>query len=174
MKRSLVMVKPHVPLSMLAPFELEILSRVLFQYIEGLSAEHNTRWRRFWRRWLHSNRTQGFYPDEERSGAFHARHMAIEDRIYEHQDGFVQRKAFRLWLKTGAVFGNFVASGGALVFEPSSLSYEDCSDDEMREFHEDAIEFLRTPLALATLWPAMSEDDRMETLESLLRKPDDE
>lgn len=178
MKLSAIMVRLPFPLRMLSGIELEVLSRILFEYFQGLSPEHAARWKRIWRRLYHRGGNLSFFPVVERSGKFHARHMAIEDRIFEHQDNFppnrAGKNAFREWLKTGAVFGHWEASAGQLVFVPDSLKYEDCSDDEMREFHQAAIDFLRTPYAVHTLWPAMSEAHAFETIESLLENPADE
>lgn len=165
------MVVARLPLSQLAPTERGILSYILFECIVGISPEHTRRWRRVWRRFMEEG-VLHFFPVVARSRPFHARHMAIEDRIFEHQDGFPSVKGFRWWLKAGASFGHFEAIAGQLVFVPSSLSYEECSDDELREFHDDAVAFLRTPHALATLWPAMAPDESAKTLELLLVKPE--
>jgi hypothetical protein len=97
--------------------------------------------------------------------------MAIEGRIYESQDGFYSLAGFRWWLKTGAGFGAYSHHNGSLVFVPSSLSWEDCSDDEMREFTENALAYLRTPHALTTLWPAVAANDREAMLEAYLIDP---
>lgn len=175
MKASAIMVKPALPLRMLEPRDLEVLSRVLFQYFRGLDERHTGRWRRLWGRLFREDGVLQLYPVVERNAAFHARHMAIETRVFENQDGFVSQRAFREWLKTGACFGHFEAApAGGLTFVPSSCSYEDCSDDEMREFHDDALAFLRSPHALATLWPAMAPHERADNLELLLRDPEEE
>lgn len=173
MKLSAVMVMPTIPLQHLPPRDLEAVSRFLFQTMRGLDAQHTRRWRRLWARVADGELLQ-LYPVVDRHLAFHQRHMAIEGRIFELQDGFVQREAFRVWLKTGAAFGHFEACDGQLVFVPDSLSYDEASDDEMREFHEAAMEFLRTPHALATLWPAVRAEDRPAMLEAALRDPQEE
>lgn len=167
MKLSAIMVSPTIPLADLPRQERETLSRVLFQCFQGLDEAHNRRWRRLWRR-IFEGASLHFYPVVERSGAYHRRHMAIEGAIFDHQDGFYSREAFRQWLKTGAAFGRFVATDAGLVFEPASVSYDQCSDDQMREFHEAALEFLHTDHALATLWPAMAPKQRAEALELVL------
>jgi hypothetical protein len=101
--------------------------------------------------------------------------MAVMREIHENQDGFMPTeagyKAFTAFVKTGALFGEFEESGGRLVFVPASRNAEDCSDDEMREFHADALEFLRSPLALKTLFPAMDPIKRIVALESILLSP---
>lgn len=170
MKFSAFMVRPNAPIDALEPQAAAFIRWFLFEFMRPLDAAHGKRWIRWWAPVF--NRGEGLqaYPITARHGKFHAMHMTVETRLFEHQDGFIQLKAFREWLKTGAVFGKFVATPVGLVFEPSSLKYEDCSDDEMREFHADALEFLRTPHALHTLWPHMTLADAGETLELLLKK----
>jgi hypothetical protein len=171
------MVRLHRPLRFLPTVLVEALSRVCFHWIRGVDEVHDRRWRRLLSNLFHTRDAAPvlqFYPVVDRSGRFHKRHMAIEGRIYENQDGFLQREAFRIWLKTGACWGHYEAFNGALVFVPNSCSYEDASDDEMREFHEDAIAYLRTPHALAVLWPAVVPERRLEMLETLLRDPEEQ
>lgn len=172
MKASAVMVHPVVPLQQLPASDREVLSRVLFGIFQGADDLHNRRWRRVWSR-VFAGQDLHFIPLVERSGRYHRRHMAIEGVVFDHQDGFTSKRAFRDWLKTGAAFGRWVATDAGLVFEPASVSYDECSDDEMREFHEDAIEFLHTTHALEVLWPAMAPDQRDQTLQLLLRLEED-
>jgi hypothetical protein len=176
-KATAILVKAHRPLRFLPPADLQALERIIFHWFSGLDAVHNKRWRLAWKRLFHATVPQPvwqLYDLADRSGPYHARHMAIEGRIFENQDGFLLREGFRKWLKTGAAFGHYEASGGHLVFVPSSLSYDDCSDAEMREFHEDAMVYLRTPLALETLWPVVKPHQRIEMLEAALRPPEGE
>lgn len=177
MKASAVLVKLHRPLRFLPGPLVEALSRICFGWIKGVDAVHDKRWRSLLSSLFHSKDPQPvlqFYPVVDRSGRYHRRHMAIEGRIFELQDGFLQREAFRIWLKTGACWGHFEAHAGALVFVPDSVSYDDASDAEMREFHEAAMTFLRTPYALETLWPAVKPLERIQMLEAALRDPDGE
>lgn len=177
MKTTAILVQLHRPLRFMPAGIVQALSRVLFGWIRGVDAVHDARWRRLWQNLFHTktvNPTLSLYVVTERSGRFHARHMAIEGRIFAAQEVFLTRAAFRTWLKTGAAFGNYEATPAGLVFVPSSTSYDDCSDDEMREFHEDAMRFLRTPHALATLWPHAPEESRERGLEECLRDPNEE
>jgi hypothetical protein len=173
-KTSAIIVTLHRPLRFLPGPLVEALSKILFQWFRGADATHDQRWRRLWANLFHSKTPEpslSLYVVQERSGVFHARHMAIEGRIFENQEQFLTRNGFRTWLKTGAAFGRFVATPAGLVFEPSSTSYDDCSDDEMREFHEDAIRFLQTPRALMELWPHITHPERVLMLETWLRNP---
>lgn len=173
-KLSAIMVRPVMPLRMIPPKELEVFSRVLFQYFVGVDEQHTKRWRRWWGRAFHREEQLHFFPVIGRHGAFHAFHMALERELFAHQDHFEphQFNAFRDWIKTGAAFGAFEQQAGQLVFQPGSIGYEECSDDEMREFHENALAFLRTPQALEKLWPAMTPADRATTLELLIEGED--
>lgn len=174
MKLSSVLVQLDAPMRFLPGDVLRALDAFLFHWCKGADAQHTARWRRLWNRLYHSREQRPsiqLWVEVERSLPYHARWMAIEDRLMESQDGFYNRGGFRHWLKSGAAFGTYKATPAGLVFEPSSLSFEDCSDDEMREFTDDALAFLRTPHALATLWPAVAERDREAMLDACLTDP---
>lgn len=171
MKSTSVLVQLNAPLRNLPPNVIGALEMVLFTWIRGMDERHDARWRRLWKRLFHATEARPSlqaWIDVERSRPFHARWMAIEKELFSQQDGFYSLGGFREWLKTGAAFGHYEASAGALVFVPSSLNWEDCSDDEMREFTQDALTFLRTAAALATLWPLVRENQRGEMLEAAL------
>jgi hypothetical protein len=175
-KHSAVMVQLAAPFESRDQQEQDYLHWLFTRFFRGINPDHNRRWLRQVARWWNRGGVWTFYPVVDRDGRVHRRHMAIEQRIYANQEAFASLKAFRAWLKTGACFGHFEATGAGLVFVPDSCSYEDCSDDEMREFHRDAIAFLRTPYALATLWPGDDRrlEDRQAALETLIRNPDQE
>ena len=177
MKATAILVQMPRPLRYLPPHVLTALDWFLFQFVQGMSPEHQRRWKRLWRRLFHSKEAHPslqLYAVVERSRPFHARWMAIETRIFANQDGFLQLEGFRYWLKTGAAFGTYEASAGRLVFVPSSLSWDDCSDDEMREFTEAALAFLNTPYALETLWPAVRAEQRHQMLEAAMKYPEED
>jgi hypothetical protein len=172
-KFTAILVHLAAPLSSRDPREQDYLRWLFGEFFRGIDAQHHRRWLRQVARWFTRGGNWTFYPVESRDGRYHRMHMAMEQRIYRHQEAFASVKAFRVWLKTGACFGHYEASAGRLVFVPSSCSYEDCSDDEMREFHQDALEFLRTPYALGRLWPGDSRclSDRQAALELLINPP---
>jgi hypothetical protein len=176
-KSSAVLVFPTFPLEHVPPAEMDVIRRFLFQTMQGVDEDHTRRWRRMWKR-VGDGEVMQMYPVVGRHGAFHKRHMTLEARIFEHQDGFVPNKAgqraFRNWLKVGASLVSLELHEGEAKFLPGSLSYEDASDDEMREFHEAAMDFLRTPRALRRLWPAVKPAQRLEMLELVLRNPNEE
>lgn len=177
MKTSSVLVVLDAPMRFLPPDVKHALNGFLFHWCKGMSPEHAGRWQRLWRRLYHSKEqrpTLQLWVDVDRSLPYHQRWMAIETRLYEQQDGFYNLGGLRNWLKTGAAFGTYSHWEGRLIFVPSSLSWEDCSDDEMREFTDNAIAYLRTPHALATLWPVVAEADRAAMLEACLADPQPE
>jgi hypothetical protein len=172
-KHTAVMVHLAAPLATREPREQDYLRWLFGEFFRGVNAEHHRRWLRQVARWFTKGEVWTFYPVIERDGRYHRMHFALEQRIYRHQEAFASLKGFRWWLKTGAGFGHYEATAAGLFFVPNSVSYEDCSDDEMREFHRDCLEFLRTPAALAHLWPGDTRrlSDRQAALELLINPP---
>jgi hypothetical protein len=99
--------------------------------------------------------------------------MAIERAVFENQEGFVHLRRFRDWMKTGAGWGRFEPTPQGLVFVPGSVSFDEASDDEMREFVRAAEEFLHTPRAQKRLWPHLSAQRRAEMVDTLLINPNE-
>lgn len=167
---SIMLVKRH-PLDGFSEFERSIIRRFLFDCFRGLDQQHEGRWRRWWSRLWQAEPGQVFQFDNvvERSSPFHNRHMAIEQRLFDSQDYFLNLPALRAWLKTGAAFVTWEADGkGGIVAVPRSTSYEKCSDDEMRELHDAMLAYLRTPTAQEKLWPHLAPGRRAAMLESVL------
>lgn len=173
MKTSTILICPMVRLRELPEEDLEVLRRVLLDGIQGVNAQHQRRWLRLWG-WIF-NAEPGdmlaIFSGQERNLRFHNRWMAIEQRLFDNQEGYAHLERFRDWLKTGAGFGHYKHTRRGMEFCPSSVSYEQCSEDEMREFVAAAIEFLNTPQALATLFPAVPERQRHRVLEAVMRDP---
>ena len=147
--------------------------RVLFGIVDGLGERGRKQWRRFF------NSLMRLEPGEmveiktykERSGPFHRRHMAIEQAVYEAQERFENfDRGFRDWLKVGAGHVTwFPGPRGGVFPVPKSISFKDMEDDEMREFHIEAIKFLRTAYAQKTLWKHLTTLQRMEMMETILQ-----
>lgn len=172
MKGSNLLIAPMVNLKTIPEADRAAVRRFLFDAIRGLDAKHDKRWRRLWSRIWKSE------PGEAtqmvvlvpRSRKFHARHMAIENRLFESQERFALIEGLRNWLKTGAAFGHYELVGTRMKFIPASLAYEECSNDQMHEFHDNAIAFLHTPRAQRTLWRHLSPAKRAEMLAAVLRE----
>jgi hypothetical protein len=161
------------PINQVPESERSIVRRVLTENIQGVNEQHHRRWLRVLRRLFTAEpgECHTLYPDVERSRPFHCRWMAIEQRVFDNQDAYVNQDRFRDWLKTGAGLGEYRMVGEHLKFCPGSLSYESASDDEMREFAASATAFLRTPRAQKKLWPHLSAQRRAEMVETLMRDP---
>lgn len=173
---AILLVKRH-PLDGFSEFERSIIRRFLFDCIHGVNEQHEGRWRRLWRRLWTAEPGQVFQLDNvvERSGPFHSRHMAIEQRLFDQQDYWPTLKAMRDWLKVGAGWVEWkVSPKGGIAAVPCSTSYEKCSDDEMREVHEAMLAFLRTSHAQRVLWAHLPSARRTEMLESVLADREEE
>jgi hypothetical protein len=171
-KASIIMVCPVVDLkAALSDHERDVLRKVLFDGIQGIDAIHDRRWKRHMTRLLRSEpgEVTEFLNPRVRSLPFHRRWMAIERVFFDNQDNFATLKGFRTWLKAGAGLGHFERAGERLVFVPGSVSFEEASDDEFREFVKDAEAFLRSPRAMRRLWPHLRSEARAEMVETLLK-----
>jgi hypothetical protein len=172
-KASIIMVAPQVNLRALPLAERQVVSHFLFDCIRGLDAKHDKRWRRLWNRIWYSEPGEAaeIAALQPRSLVFHKRHMAIEQRLFDSQERWTNLDRFRDWLKTGAGFGHYEVAGGRMRFIPASCAYEECSDDEMREFHTAMVEWLHSPYPQRRLWPHIPAAQRSAMLETVLAKP---
>jgi len=172
-KASSILICPTVQLRTLPDADRDVIRRFLFDHIQGMDAVNEKRWRRFWSRLMKAEPGEGIqlFSGAERSLKFHKRWMAIERRIFENQDAYVNLERFRDWLKTGAGWGTYQLVNGVMRFVPTSLSFEAASDDEMREFTEHAVEFLRSHRAQKKLWRHLKPSQRTDMLETLLAEP---
>lgn len=174
-KSSTILIAKMQRLEDLPESERQVVRKFLFGGIQGLNEQHEKRWRRFWSRIQRAEVGEVFdiQINVARSGQFHRRHMAIEQMLFDRQERWARIEAMRLWLKTGAMWGEYtLLESGRMKFVPKSTSYEKCSDDEMREVHEAMVAFLRTPLAQRRLWPHLSTDARHEMLEAIVEPPE--
>jgi hypothetical protein len=156
----------------IAPADADAARRVLFGIVDGLGEMGKKQWRRFISGLmrLEPGEMVEIKTRKSRSGPFHRRHMAIEQRIFDAQERFEQfDPGFRDWLKVGAGFVTWYPGPKGGVFPvPKSIAYDQLEDDEMREFHEKVVAFLRTEHAARTLWKHLSEAQRIEQIEFLL------
>lgn len=151
--------------------ESATVRRVLFELIDGLGDVHKKRWRRFWNGFLRADAGEvaTVKTARKRSGPFHRRHMLIETRIFDAQERIADFEMFRDWLKVGSGFVTWCPGPKGGVFPvPKSISYDECEEDVMREFHESAIAFLREPHAAKFLWPKQPAVQREAAMEALL------
>lgn len=149
----------------------EALRAGLFGMVDGLSVQGKKAWRRLW------NRVDRLEPGEiftieskiQRHGPFHRRHMLIETRLFQAQERIKTFQQFRLWLKLGAGFVDWMPGPkGGVVPVPRSIDYVQCDEETMRQFHDDLIVFLREPHAAAYLWKHLSPARAAEMMEAVL------
>lgn len=156
--------------------ESAVVRRVLFEAFGGLDDKSERRWRRFWNGLLRAEPGEiaTVQTARKRSGPFHRRHMLIESRVFDAQERIADFEQFRLWLKVGAGFVDWMAGPkGGVVPVPKSISYAECDEDTMREFHEAAIAFLRSQHAIAYLWPKLPALQREQAIEAVLQEFDE-
>lgn len=109
-----------------------------------------------------------------RSSPFHRRHMAIEQAVFDAQERITDFEQFRVWLKVGAGFVDWLAGPkGGVVPVPRSIDYARCDDETMREFHDNAIAFLRGPHAATFLWKHITPAHAEDTMNTILSEFDE-
>ena len=148
-----------------------IARRVLFGIVDGLGEKGKGQWRRFFNRLmkLEPGEMVEIKTHQERIGWYHRKHMALEQAIFESQERFDNFKGFRDWLKVGAGHCDWYPGPKGGVFPvPKTISYSKLEQGEMEEFHAEAVKFLRTEHAGATLWKHLPPMARVEMLEITL------
>jgi hypothetical protein len=150
----------------------DAVRRALCGQVDGLSEQHRKSWRRLLG-WLLTKAEPGemleIKTHRERLGWYHRKHMAMEQRVFEAQERFANFKQFRNWLKVGAGHCDwFPGPKGGVIAVPRSIEYAQMGQDEMEVFHDNAVEFLRTPHAIKTLWPKLPEHQRELAVEAVL------
>jgi hypothetical protein len=144
---------------------------VLFGIVDGLGETSRKQWRRF------VNRLMKLEPGEiveirthqERIGWYHRKHMALEQRVFEAQEKFEDFEQFRVWLKVGSGFVDWLPGPkGGVIPVPRSISYAKLEQVDMEKVHADIVAFLRTDHAARTLWKHLSDTQRIEQVEFLL------
>jgi hypothetical protein len=152
------------------PADAEAARRVFFGVVDGLGERGRKQWRRFW------NGLMRLEPGEmvviktvkPRSGPFHRRHMALEQAVFEAQEKFEHFEQFRNWLKVGAGHCDWVPGPrGAVMPVPRSIAYDAIEEDEMRDFHDSTVSFLREH-GSAVLWRHLAPAARVEMVETIL------
>lgn len=155
----------------IADADKESARRVLFGIVDGLGERGRKQWRRFVNGLLRLEPGEmvEIHTRKARSGPFHRRHMALEQRVFEAQERFESFKGYRDWLKVGAGHCDWYPGPRGGVFPvPKSIAYDQLEEDEMREFHDATVDFLRTEHAGRTLWKHLSATQRIEQIEFLL------
>ena len=157
--------------NMTLPDDLEGARWLLFRSLDGLGDDDKRCWRKLWKRLI------GLSPGEmlevqtvfPRSGPYHRRHMAMEQKLFDCQEVFDDREAFRTWLKVGAGWVIWApGENGELVPVPKSISYASIEQDEFERYHAGVLRFLRGPHAGRFLWPHL-DDKAVDQIDYILR-----
>jgi hypothetical protein len=144
---------------------------VLFGLIDGLGERGKKQWRRFFNSLmrLEPGEMVEIRTHQERIGWYHRKHMALEQRVFESQEKFETFEQFRVWLKVGSGYVDWLPGPkGGVIPVPRSISYAKLEQGDMEKVHEDIVAFLRTEHAGRTLWKHLSETQRIEQIEFLL------
>jgi hypothetical protein len=177
MKTSSILVCPVIALRNLPPNEVDVIRRFLFDHIRGMDAKNDKRWRRLWGRVWKAEPGEGFpiYDAEQRSGPFHRRHRIILERLFNAQERYRNIDALHDHLKIKAYFVDWgEGKRGLPVMVPRTTSFPECSENDMREFHNAMVDVLHSPAEQKHLWPHLSAPMRAEMLESVLNNPEEQ
>ena len=151
--------------------DAEVVRRFLFEHLSGATPKDTRGWYSFCRALNESGSGEFFTIKTERprNGPFHRLHMLIISKVFKAQERIEDFEQFRLWLKVGSGFVTWMAGAKGGVFPvPKSISYDQCEEDEMREFHEGVVAFLRTQHAQHYLFPAVSAQVAEQGMEAIL------
>lgn len=164
-----ILIAPMEPLRFLPDAERDVLRRLLFQRIKGMDRASQTAWNRLWRDLFNAEPGEGFalLREEGRVGQYHKMHRAFLGRLFDSQERYPNIKALHDWLKMGAWFVQWIDGKP----KPRSTAFKVCPEDDMRQFHRDAIDYLHSPRAQRVLWPHLKPKARAEMLEVIVNPP---
>ncbi|OWT69231.1 MULTISPECIES: DUF1367 family protein [unclassified Achromobacter] len=157
----------------IAEADREAARRAIFGVVDGLGDQGRKQWRRLWNSIfrLEPGEMLEIRTHKERLGWYHRKHMALESKVFEAQERFKDFDAFRDWLKVGAGHVNwYPGPKGGVIPVPKPISYARLEQTDMEEFHAKAVEFLRQPYAIKTLWPAAPAHLAAAMIEDVLGK----
>lgn len=145
----------------LTPHQRDVLRECLFGLVDGQAEADQKAWRRFWNGvWkMGSGEFFSIKTLVPRYGPNHRRQMKIEGEVFKNQERITDREFFRLWLKVGSGWVEWIAGpkGGVLPV-PKSISYAQCDEGEFKVYCDGVLEFLHTPHAQKYLWPALTPE----------------
>lgn len=148
-----------------------VMRRFLFEHLSGATDKDTRAWSRFCRAMDQAAQGEYFMVDlqRQRDGVFHRKHMGLISKVFKAQERIEDFEAYRLWLKLGSGFVTWMPGPKGGVFPvPRSINFNTCSEEDMREFHEGVVAFLRTPHALKYLWPSADPAAAELGLEAIL------
>ena len=173
---SQILIAPRVKLNSLPDAERDILRRFFCEHLRGIDAESDRRWRRMVGQWFRAEPGEGFalLRDEERSRPFHARHRVILDRLFQSQERYRLIGPLHDFFKLRAYFVTWGESRvGTPIPKPRSTNFNDCSEDDMREFHSRFVDLLHDPAIQKHLWRHLPAARRVEMVEHVLAESEE-
>ena len=108
------------------PADMEGARQLLFKCLDGFGEEDRKAWRKLWKKLINLAPGEIFEVQTifSRSGPFHRRHMALEQKVFDSQEKFDDFEAFRNWLKLGSGWVIWApGEDGTLTPVPKSTSY---------------------------------------------------
>lgn len=157
--------------------QAEAVRGFLFQFFRGATPTDDKAWKGFMGAMNQAVAGEYFQltVERQRSGPFHRLSMAVLSAVFKGQERFDDFDLFRSFVKLGAGFVDYVPNAdGELRAIPKSVSFSACSEEEIREFHQNSIAFLRTARAQKTLWPEISPVIAERGMEFILERFDRE
>lgn len=168
-RTSAILIAPRVQLQSLPDQDRDVLRAFFTEHVRGMDAKHHKRWVRFVRDLFNAAPGEGFqfYRVENRSGPYHRMHRAVLDRLLESQERYTNIDVLHDKLKLLCWFVEWVDGKP----KPRSTSFDDCSEDEIREFHTRMVDLLHAPHVSRHFWPHLPAAQRQEMVEHVLRNP---
>lgn len=155
-----------------------VLRRFLFEMVDGATQKDKKAWRRFIKA-MNVARVNDYFEitiKRQRNTQFHRLTMAVILAVFKAQERFEEIGIFRQWIKVGCGFVDYIpdVTTGELRAIPRSQSFDDCSEDEAREFFDQMCTFMRSADCCATLWKDAPIERSMEGMMRILQKFDPE
>lgn len=176
-KPSPILIAPRVHLSALPDPERDVLRRFFCEHLRGMDSANDRRWRRLISQLFKAEPGEGFQllRLEERSGPFHRRHRAVLERLFQSQERYQLIDALHDWLKLKTYFVTWgEGRRGNPIPVPRSTSFEECSEDEIREFHGRMVDLLHDPAAQRYLWRHLPSAQRVDMVEHVLAEKEED
>lgn len=164
----ITMVRTDQPIP--AENDLGAVRSFLFGVVDGAGKDDRSAWQRFWSKVkrLEPGEVFDFEIIFPRLGAYHRRHMAIEQAVFDAQDRFSDFEMFRDWLKIGSAWVVWVPGAkGGIVPLPRSISYAKADQAEFEKYHRQVVDFLRGQHAAPYLWRHLG-DKSHDMMDSIL------
>lgn len=133
-----------------------VVRRFLFEFFEGATDKDTKAWRRYWRAMNEAGSGEYFSIrlERQRHSWRHRKHMKLITEVFKAQERMDDFDQFRIWLKVGSKFVDWLPGPTGGVFPiPKSISYDNCSEDEFIAFHDGIVDFLRSEHAAKYLFP---------------------